>query len=170
MKNSFIPSEDFCFIVVNHKGKKLLVSVDHGDREKTFSIRGTWNVKWNPTAKTFYCRTQIGGRKNTKTIYLHRLLLGVRNPRVLVDHADHNGLNNRRGNLRRATKSTNGFNRRGAAANSRSQRRNVYWNAREKKWMVWLLFGGVRYYAGYFKDLETADQAAQDLRKKAVSA
>lgn len=35
-----------------------------------------------------------------KKIYMHRWLLGVTDPSVFVDHQDHDGLNNRRSNLR----------------------------------------------------------------------
>jgi len=44
------------------------------------------------------------------TIAMHRLILGVTDSQVLVDHVDGNGLNNVRLNLRRATKSQNAAN------------------------------------------------------------
>jgi len=51
-----------------------------------------------------YARTQING----KTIYLHKLIL---TEECNVDHINHNGLDNRRENLRYATQSQNMANR-----------------------------------------------------------
>jgi len=40
-------------------------------------------------------------------IYLHRLILGVTDPNVLVDHEDFNGLNCQRHNIRPCTRQQN---------------------------------------------------------------
>ncbi|MBZ9600716.1 hypothetical protein [Phyllobacterium chamaecytisi] len=45
-------------------------------------------------------------REGSQTIYMHRVILGITDER-LVDHADKNGLNNRRYNLREATRPQN---------------------------------------------------------------
>lgn len=42
---------------------------------------------------------------------LHRFILGITDPKILVDHRDRNGLHCWRTNLRRATRSQNGTNR-----------------------------------------------------------
>ena len=51
---------------------------------------------------------QKGSRKQVK---MHRLLLGITNSKILVDHKDGDGLNNTRENIRVATSSQNGANR-----------------------------------------------------------
>lgn len=153
------------YIPLSYKGRPLVVWFDRDDFTKVSSIGGTWGVKWNPTAQTFYCKVQIGGRKNKQNVYMHRFILGVTDASIQVDHLDHNGLNNRRENIKVATVMENGSNRRGPQYNSLSQRLNVYWNRREQKWMVWLVYLGKRYYAGYFTDLDKADEAAKALRE-----
>lgn len=42
---------------------------------------------------------------------MHRVLLGVTDRNIIIDHADGNGLNNRRNNLRIASQAQNAFNR-----------------------------------------------------------
>ena len=58
--------------------------------------------------KTFYITTNIGGRKK---IGLHRLLMNYPKTPMSVDHINRNGLDNRRCNLRIATKREQGINR-----------------------------------------------------------
>lgn len=151
-------------VFVTYRGLRLAARVSLCDFAKVRSISGTWGVKWNPTAQTYYVRWQAGGRKNRRIVYLHRFILNVTDPKVHVDHDDHDGLNNLRPNLKLSNRMSNGFNRRGAERGSKSGRRNVYWNRREQKWMVWVVCQGKRYYVGYFKDVDAADDAAKRMR------
>lgn len=56
-----------------------------------------------------------GDGTNRKTRYvthddygkMHRWVMGITDPKILVDHIDHNGLNNQKSNLRLVTSSTN---------------------------------------------------------------
>ncbi len=50
-----------------------------------------------------------------KTIYLHRLIMGVTDRKLFVDHRNHDGLDNRRENLRVTTNAQNQANRAGGS-------------------------------------------------------
>lgn len=58
---------------------------------------------------TYYARRNLPAGINGKrsSILMHRLILGVTDFQIEVDHKDHNGLNNQRNNLRQASKSEN---------------------------------------------------------------
>lgn len=74
--------------------------------------------------------TYIGATKNGKTILLHRLIMGLENaPRsVCVDHIDHDGLNNRRSNLRITNVSGNQQNAHKQLRRTSSLYKGVVWN------------------------------------------
>lgn len=87
-------------------------------------------------------------------MFMHTLLTGS----LYVDHADLNGLNNRRSNLRPATISQNNANQRprlGAASRFKGvtlRRTDGYWQAR-------IIVNGRRRSLGYFRDEEQAARA-----------
>lgn len=57
-------------------------------------------------------RTECIPGGDTNSIMMHRLIMNIQDSSIFTDHIDHNGLNNQRSNLRLATNSQNGANRR----------------------------------------------------------
>jgi hypothetical protein len=78
--------------------------VDAEDAERVLAV-GKW------TAQEGGYRWYAVNRKGGVTTFMHRLILGITNCSVQVDHRDLDGLNCRRNNLRVATNSQNGANR-----------------------------------------------------------
>ena len=52
-----------------------------------------------------------GGGKRGVRVSMHRQILGITDPKIIVDHQNGNGLDNQRKNIRVATKSQNAMNR-----------------------------------------------------------
>jgi len=88
------------------------VKVD--DLDFDFLNQFTWYLEKGNTRGTEYARAYT----NKKWVKMHRLIMGVTDPKLLVDHMDHNGLNNQRDNLRVCTNSQNQMNRRSAFGKS----------------------------------------------------
>lgn len=86
-------------------------------------------------------------------IYMHRVILGF--PDLEVDHINRNRLDNRRENLRTATRSQNAHNT-GPQINNTSGYRGVYWYKAYKKWEADIKVQGKKIKLGYFKDIEDA--------------
>lgn len=88
------------------KGLSALVSASDEHRLRQF--------RWHAVSagRTHYAAT----RQGDKTIYMHRLILGIegRGRDVFADHINHNGLDNTRENLRLASAAENARNRRTA--------------------------------------------------------
>lgn len=79
--------------------------VDDSDYEYLSQI--SWHL--SKGANTFYAREN---KKKDKRKSMHRLILQLSDPKIFVDHIDHNGLNNQRSNLREVTSSQNMMNKR----------------------------------------------------------
>jgi hypothetical protein len=109
--------------------------VDDEDFEYLNQFR--WYCSIEKTNKYALRRLPIseGGR----LVRMHRVILGLRNSKELCDHKDHNGLNNQKSNLRRATPQQNLRNRRKNNSNTTSKYKGVYMvcaksNYRDKKY------------------------------------
>jgi hypothetical protein len=88
--------------------------------------------------------------------YLHRIIKG--NPKGwVIDHADHDGLNNRRSNLRKLSHAENGMNRAGAARHSKSGIRGVYFCIGRGKWAAHVTINRKARHLGYFDTKEEAE-------------
>jgi hypothetical protein len=85
---------------------------------------------------------------------MHNLIMGF----IGVDHEDHDGLNNQRFNLRRATPLQQQFNKR-SKRGSTSRYKGVCWVTEKKKWKVQMSIGGRVTCLGYFTDELEAAQA-----------
>src|ERR1044071_4380760 len=86
------------------------------------------------------------------TTYMHCQLLGWKGG---IDHKNHNGLDNRRKNLRRADQSANVQNRRKRKGTS-SRFLGVSWNRGKSRWQVIICKDGKNRYVGSSKDEEEA--------------
>lgn len=100
---------------------------------------------------------------------LHRLITNC--PKnMVVDHINHNTLDNRKANLRICTRGENNQNKSGPSKHSTTKIRNVYLKTDMNKYFVKIQVRGKSYFKGYFpktaEGLELAKQTAKDLRKK----
>lgn len=103
-----------------------------------------------------YAIRSEGGRVSRRTVYMHREVFG--NASGDVDHINRNKLDNRRANLRSATRSENNANA-DRGRNSSSGYRGVSWSASAGKWQVHIRVEGKRRFLGLFESAEEAAAA-----------
>jgi hypothetical protein len=89
-------------------------------------------------------------KENGKSIKMHRQILNAPD-HLVVDHIDHNGLNNRKSNLRVCTFAENCRNLR-SSRHKTSKYKGVCWNRKLKKWAAAIRCNNKTYHLGYFKD------------------
>ena len=126
------------------------------------------NIKWQANGgsdRSRYACRQNPEHKSQKE-YLHRVILERLLSRPLlkgevVDHINMNKLDNRRENLRVATRSQNQENR-GMPRNNKSGYKGVSWVKKDKKWTARIKHNKEAYSLGFFKTPEEAYQAYCD--------
>jgi len=123
--------------------------------------------KWNAckSGRTFYVvRYRPLGKGRCKHILMHREVLKL-GKGYYVDHINHNGLDNRRTNLRPATPAQNAQHRRKCRTKKTSKYRGVYWFKKRKKWACRIRVNNKCISLGYFEDEKGAarvyDRAAR---------
>ena len=89
------------------------------------------------------------------TLYGHRVILGVTDPTVHIDHTNGNPLDNRKQNLRIVTRSQNIANSRVRDDNT-SGYKGVSWHKGKAKWVARVSKDNVRHSLGYFTNPEDA--------------
>jgi hypothetical protein len=124
------------------------------DEQKVSKQRWQFSPKKQGTGYASGSTTR-GGRQST--LFLHRFILDAP-PGLEVDHKNRNGLDNRRQNLRLATKKQNAQNR-ALNRNSVSGVHGVHWSKNERKWKSSINVDGTRVHLGYFKDIDDAVRA-----------
>lgn len=91
-------------------------------------------------------------------VLMHRVLLGAKDRAVFVDHRDHDGLNNRRENIRLATPCQNNRNARKRADNT-SGFKGVSWHKKTRKWAAQISGKGSSRHLGLYTTPEDAHAA-----------
>lgn len=116
------------------------------------------------TLSTSYAVTCLYKPKKT-TVYMHRLIMGVTDPRIKIDHINGNGLDNRRTNLRLCTQEQNMRNR-GKMRRNTSGYKGVFWSKTRGNWTASIRVFGKLKYLGAFATPQEADEAYKIASRK----
>lgn len=120
------------------QGKFAIVDAEDYDRLSQYQ----WYA--SKCKNTFYALRHTG----RATIVMHRQIMHA--PKgVLCDHKNHNGLDNRKTNLRLCTNAQNSFNRK-PKTNGTSKYKGVCWHKSNRKWSARVSCNGRLYNLGYF--------------------
>jgi hypothetical protein len=104
-------------------------------------------------------------REYPKTIWMHRVVLGVDDSVPCVDHINSDKLDNRRENLRPASKVLNGLNGDKPRSNGTSGIRGVHWDKRRRYWRAHITVRGRHRELGRFATPEEAEAAVIEARR-----
>lgn len=121
-----------------------------------------WGVVKNKDKDTFYCQ-RYGGSTGSAPVLMHISLMSECEG-LEIDHIDHNGLNNRRNNIRYATTTQNGYNKR-TRKDNKTGYKGVFKVKKNGNYMSYITYNKKRIYLGFYK---TAEEAALKYNEKAI--
>lgn len=134
---------------------KALIDLDDVDKVK--------NIKWHRSdlqRSTYYCISN-----NSEWRRIHRLIMGVTDKDIVVDHINHNGLDNRKSNLRICTSGQNTCNCL-TSKNNKSGHKGVYWSKERKKWCAQISINNKTKGLGRYDTIEEATEAREKAAKE----
>lgn len=118
---------------------------------------------WGYDGRYVYAREYLGNNKYKK-FYIHRLIMNT--PKGMdTDHINGNKLDNRKENLRIATRSQNSMNQKLQVRQTTSKYKGVRLDKRNGRWVAAIKINGKAKHLGVF---ETEDLAAQAYNKAAL--
>ena len=120
-----------------------------------FAIVDAADFEWLNRHKWYYCVTPGGGayaarRSKGTNLLMHRVIMQT--PKgMVVDHINHNGVDNRRANLRNCTTMQNTWNSK-PEKGATSPYKGVSWCKAMRQWEVAITVKGQRTQIGFFDD------------------
>lgn len=172
--NNYIIDKENCIakIELQRRGEdSLWTIIDLDDLERVLDFPFTWSAKYDPDLDQYYAESTIHKKHNGKrwatSMKLHKFIMDVEDSNV-VDHINHDTLDNTKGNLRVISHSNNSMNRKSRNSNNKSGYRNVSWSNRENKWIVQLQVNKRNTVLGRFPKDKLLDAAkfAEEKRKE----
>lgn len=143
-------------------GKGLVALIDDEDFERVNQHK--WQLAKRKNAN------YVQGWINGKHILLHRFVLELNDPKMDVDHINHDGLYNLKSNLRICTRSQNLHNRQIIiSVNSKrtsSKFKGVSWHKRANKWRARGTINHKEYPLGLFNNEIEAARAYNEFAKE----
>ena len=135
--------------------------IDDEDFER--SNKHKWCASKNPDGSYVAVRS-IATKKGRRLILMHREIMNA--PKgLLVDHRNHNTLDNRKSNLRICTNAENCRNKRVKEGYS-SKCKGVHWNKLNKNWRARIMVNYIKKELGSFTDEKDAAQAYNEAALK----
>lgn len=143
---------------VIHLDKGQSTKVDDEDYEEL--IKYSWHAHWCKGTGTFYVYGGIYIDGKRKSVQMHRFILKSKKNDV-VDHKNHDTLDNQKSNIYNATHQKNQRNKR-IAKNNTSGFAGVCWHKFNKKWHAYIKVNRKNIRLGYYDNKEDAVKARKE--------
>ncbi|QAV07442.1 AP2 domain-containing protein [Bacillus vallismortis] len=164
MKNDYEIRGEITAIFLIGKHGFLETIIDTADLQKAKEFNGYWHPLLDKKTDSFYVGGSYKkGNGNWASIRLHRWLMNPSDDQV-VDHRNHDTLDNRRANLRLCSIGENNRNRKYSKHNT-SEYKGVGWHKTNGRYRARIKFNGKSIHLGYFK---TEIEAAEAYNKAAI--
>ncbi len=153
IKNSIV------YFYVYHRNKIYVAKVDESDWYKISRYR--WCVTYNTK------ENRITGLKTSDPwTKLHRFVLNITDPKILIDHKNGDVLDNTKENLRTCSPGENARNIKSDRKNSKTGIKGITWHKSSKKWAAQIQINNKRIWLGTFPSKEDAINAYERAAKE----
>ncbi len=145
-------------IMLNSKKYPGLVTIIDEEDYKEL-VKYKWYPVVDPKNNTIYVSTT---QDNHKTIIMHRFIMQLHGNNIknkMIDHEDHNGLNNQKENLRICTRSKNLQNSKKPKDAFTSKYKGVDFRKDRNKYRALIMLDKKKYFIGHFDNEEDAAKA-----------
>jgi len=149
------------YFVTTTNGHKIQFS----EEDVFTALANTWTKASDGYAKRYYEKSENGKRVRWVK-YFHREVTNAPDG-VVIDHINQDKLDNRRENLRPASKSLNGLN--SSFVKGKVPFRGVFFNNQAGKYTARITIDGKTRHLGYFDEPEEAHAAYLTKQKEATS-
>ena len=152
-KNKYILHKNYAEIIIESKKygiKKVLIDLEDVEKCKEYC----WILKYDKTIKNTYIHSSKG-------ILLHRFLTNCPNDKV-IDHINHNPLDNRKNNLKICVEIENLQNKK----NNTSGHVGVSYYKRDNTWEAYIAIKNKKIFLGRYKNFENAVRAREEAELK----
>ncbi|MDR6555425.1 HNH endonuclease [Paenibacillus qinlingensis] len=167
MKHKYEIKGDISIIYLESKDVTHEVLIDTEDLEKVKIYRWNINSKGKNNRTLYVSAYKKENRKNVFITNLHRYIMGLeKGNKLVVDHINHNGLDNRKENLRIVTVAENAQNLISGKRGSRTGVRGLSWSKSLKMWQVRIHINKKLHHFGYFHDYDEAQKLAETAYSK----
>jgi hypothetical protein len=164
MKNKYEIRGNIVSVFLNRAdGSVIETIIDKDDLPRMQEFKGRWSAYWSEGTKSFYVRSNKLMSGNVGYYALHRWINNCPED-LVVDHIDHDTLNNTKANLRNITHSENMQNRKACNSNSNTGFRGVSYRKSLNKWRAYIMINKKQIGLGVFDDPIKAAEAAQRAR------
>jgi hypothetical protein len=150
--NKYIIVDNYAIGITTNTNNEFYIDIDDIDKVQKYS--------WYES-DTGYLMSRI----NNKIVRMHRLIMNVRDKNMIVDHINHNTLDNRKNNLRIASSSQNNMNKT-KQSNNTSGITGVSWDKRKKKWRAYIKINNKHSELGLYDNFEDAVNTRRDAEEK----
>lgn len=145
-------------IIQLNLGKSIIID----DEDYNRVIKYKWFAVWIKSSKNWYVSRNIFKNDKWTAESLHRFIMNAKSGQI-VDHKNRNTFDNRKENLRFATKSQNNANRK--TSKTYTKYLGVFYREDRNKWRAILRYKTKAHNLGHFN---TPEEAALAYNKKAI--
>ena len=145
-------------IGIMQNGKEFWFDLEDYDKIKDYC--------WHEDIDGYICANEFKNEKSKNaTTKLHRIVMGVTNPKVKIDHIYHNLYDNRKSQLRLATSQENNRNQQLSILNT-SGKTGVSKIKNKNKWRAYITINNKQINLGRFNSFEDAVEARLKAEEK----